>query len=72
MGLGHCPLGGRRRIAGLLRAESRPYLAPHIVGIGHGQEAAEGAHLFAVGFDQGHVDAIDGGAAHEAEGTQAG
>ena len=42
MGLGHCPLGGRCRIAGLLGAESRPDLAPHIVGIGHGQETAEG------------------------------
>src|SRR5918995_4328906 len=27
MGLGHCPLSGRCRIAGLLGAESRPYLA---------------------------------------------
>ena len=72
MGIGHRPLGRCRRFVGLLRAEGRPDSPPHIVGIGHGQEGAERDHALAVGFDQGDVDAVDRGAAHEAKGTQAG
>ena len=67
---GHGVLGGTRRLRWLLGAEDRTNGAPHLVGIGDGQAGAEGRDALAVGFDQRHVDAVERGAAHQAEGPQ--
>ena len=72
MRLGHRPLGGGRRLVGLLGAESRADQAAHIVGIGNGEDRAERGDPLAVGLDQRHIDAVDRGPAHQAEGTQKG
>ena len=72
MRLGHRPLGGSGRLAGLLGAESRADQAAYIVGIGNGEDRAERGEPLAVGLDQRHIDAVDRGPAHQAEGTQKG
>src|SRR5882762_9484836 len=68
----HRLLGGGRRVVRLLCAEGRADQATHIVGIGNGEDRAERGEPLAVGLDEGDIDAVDRGPAHQAEGMQKG
>jgi hypothetical protein len=70
MRLGHGALGRRGPRVRLLGAKGRTDRAADLVGIGNGEAWTERGDALAVGLDQGHVHAIDRGAAHQAEGTQ--
>lgn len=72
MGLGDGPLGGPGRVVGRIGTEGGANPPTRLVGIGNRQEGTRGSHFLAIGLDQGDVDTVDGGAAHEAKSTQAG
>jgi len=70
MGLGDGQLSrtGCRRF--LLGPESCPDQAARGIVIDGGEGRPERRHGVAIGLDQGHIDAIDRGTAHQAKGAQ--
>ena len=65
MSLGHGLFGGTRHVGGLFGAKGCADRATHIVDIGNGEARSIGSDTFAVSLDQGHVDTVDRGPAHQ-------